>query len=113
MIQAIPYILTNGYEPYKKFLLRDFDEKYFDLNNVQIRLASDSEITVNGLIHKLPLYVRTVNDFVNNVWQINVKMYWNEEVEAMFEPKTILETSEIKLHYWNLLHGIEKSHELL
>lgn len=110
MIKAIPYILTNGYEPYKEFLLTNFNINCFHLDNVQI--TSDNKLTIYGMVHKL-LPITTLNDFVNNIWQLDIEMYWNEEVEKMFEPKHLLESGEIKKHYWNLLHGIEKSHELL
>ena len=113
MIKATPYIHTNGYKIYKEFLLKDFNINYFKLDNVQITLTSHTELTVDGLTHRILLPIKTLNDFVNNIHQLNIMMYWSDEVEAMFEPKHLIKTDEIKLHYWNLLHGIEKSFELL
>jgi len=106
MIRAVPYILTNNYKKYKDFLLEDFDVIYFRCDEVY-----DIVDIVHNVSDRIP--IKTNNDFVNSVWQLEFVIYWTEEAENMFEPKHLLECGEIEKYYWNLLHGIEKSHELL
>jgi len=113
MIRAVPYIYTNGYEPYKQFLLKGFNIEYFCLEDNEPFTLVNQELTINNRTMFKLLDIVTVNDFVNNTYQLGIEIFWNNDVEIMFEPKHIIETDKIKLHYWNLLHGIEKSHELL
>lgn len=111
MIRATPYIYTNKSESYKKFLLGDFNVDYFCLEDGSFDLT-DNVLNINSTKYTL-LPIRTLNDFVNSLWQLDIVMLWTDEVQKRFEPKDLLETDKIKNHYWNLLHSIEKSHELL
>ena len=55
----------------------------------------------------------TIDDFINDMYRFEVKLYWTTWIDQNFEPKEYLRIDEIKKYWVDLLAKMGKSHELL
>jgi len=140
-INVVPYINTRRNERFKHFLLKLFNydmlhpincekETIFYgwrgkvMNNWMKFINDDDDILEfypqNYKILKSKSSVRielikpkTINDFINDMYRFDVKLYWDDNIFNFFEPKDILNETEIFDYYSMLLSKMGKSNELL
>lgn len=139
MNDIVPYIKTLGTENFRNFLSTSFhyrmlfnvdnnskyikifdkwdivssDKKIFKTNdNIKIQFCDDYYfISVDIKQYTLPI-PETINDFINDMFRLNIKIYWSKWVDENFEPKDYLPQYLIKEYYRELLNDMNKGYEL-
>ena len=133
---AVPYYMTIGDKQYKNYVNSPFshnilnsisDEGLFDdwkfknLGN-WCRYNKDNDIIefyvdhyvvkTNNVDYKLPI-PQTIDQFLNDMNRLNIKIIWLNKILTLFEPKIILSKNNIESYYRYLLKKMNKSYELL
>jgi len=134
-LQAAPYLLTRGNTKYKDYVDQLFNHSLLDSYNEGIfdewkhkdlmgwhRYTSD-KVTIEfypshyiiknvDLEYKLPI-PRTLDEFIGDMHRLNVKIYWKNTIESLFEPRDFICVDETKDYYQLLLEKMNKSYELI
>ena len=127
--------MTRGNDQYKIYVDQDFshqmlqtindgifdDWKFKDLsgwfkysNSDGINLEfypSHYVIKAKNNEYKLPLPV-TINEFIIDMNRLNINIFYTFRIYDIFEPRDILQQSDIKEYYVILLEKMNKSYEL-
>lgn len=130
-----PYSMTRGNDQYKKYIDQDFshqmlqtindgifdDWKYKDLGGWVKYVNSDGInlefypahyiVKLKNNDYKLPLPV-TINEFIIDMNRLNIDLFYTFSIYDIFEPRDILQPSDIKEYYVILLERMNKSFEL-
>ncbi|MFW6219412.1 MAG: hypothetical protein ACOC33_00960 [bacterium] len=131
--QVKRYIETFGTKNFKDFLLSPFilDDivKYFHgwkrkemvnwvtykHNDYQIDVYSGEYEILNNITrkkYKIPI-PKTINDFINDMYRLDINLEWGMWIEKKFKPKDFLEEKQIVEYYKDLLKKLNKEHELI
>lgn len=143
MNKAIPYFYTWGTEKFGEFLRTPFNMNmlcYIDDNSVptlflgwtarkigveKISFTSKKTILTFNSNNFLEIttfddksYVNiktpfTIGEFITLLHMLNIHLYWSDWIEENFEPKDFLPRTRIEDYYADLLHIMDKDHELL
>ncbi len=54
----------------------------------------------------------TINDFINDMNRLDIRLYWSDWIDINFEPKEYLHKNKIYDYFINLLGRMGKSNEL-
>lgn len=137
LFKVVPYSMTRGCNQYKNYVDSPFSHnllesisdngifdgwKYKDLvswsrytneDNVMLEFYIDYYvIKVKNNEFRLPI-PNTINEFIIDMYRLNINLYWLNKINWMFEPKDVLCTQDIKEYYVNILAKMEKSFELI
>lgn len=140
-MEVVPYIETIGSEKFKIFLNQEFSiNMLYNISNNPTSIVLFDEwrgknmgtwnkfTNDDGVILEfypehytiqVSKYTRTfpnpitLNDFINDMCRIKIRLNWNEWININFEPKEFLQKNKIRDYYSNLLKRMNKSHELL
>lgn len=139
MFKATPYIQTIGNDRYKELILQSFDYnqlgiidnancqilfdgwkgknmgnwmKYTNEDKITLEFYSETyTINKKGKIWTFPL-PKTVDDFINDMFRVDVQIYWNAWIDERFEPKDFMRTDEISDYFTKLLIKMGKIEDL-
>lgn len=56
---------------------------------------------------------QTIDDFINDMYRFDIKLYWTLWIDFNFEPKEYLQKTKIKQYFEELLGKMGKGNELL
>ena len=94
------YKFTNE----EKYILEFYPTHYI--------ITREVKVGWDALKYQKPI-PRDIDDFINDMNRLNIKLYWTDWVDQNFEPKDFCEKDKIKDYYVDLLGKIDKSFELL
>lgn len=89
-----------------------YDNYQFDFlgdETYKIEYYDESETLISVLLPK-PL---TLNDFIGDLFRLNIKIYWSNWVIDMYNPIRLIEKSKIENFIRKELNHIDKGFELL
>jgi hypothetical protein len=133
---VVPYIKTNGDVEFGDFISQVFthdmlynkedneifDEwrgkdmgnwnKYTNDDGVVLEFYPNSYTINKGEKTTLPL-PHTINDFINDMYKYDIKLYWSSLILKKFNPQQFLNKNDIRKYYEDLLERMDKSHELI
>lgn len=141
--RVLPYIETIGSERFKLFLQLPFKLNILDKveeNNINYEVVFDfwrgkkmgnffkfkneDEIILEFFATHYEIIIKnkanqqfplpdTINDFINDMYRLNVVLYWSNWIDERFEPKEYLSKEGVENYFKDLLKKMDKSHELM
>ena len=140
MIEVTPYIQTLGREKFKEFILTPFSfdmlfplkdkttqklfedwrgkvmgswDKFSNDDGVELEVYIGTYIIKTKNNSHTLLLPRTIDDFINDMSQYKIDIYWMPWIDENFEPKDYLHADKVKAYFEDLLAKMGKSEELL